>query len=635
MKHIIVGTAGHIDHGKTTLIKYLTGRDTDNLREEKERGISIDLGFTYFDLPSGKRVGIIDVPGHEKFVKNMLAGASGIDLVLMVIAADEGIMPQTEEHLNILNLLSIKKGIIVLTKKDMVEEELLEFRVNEVREVFKDSFLKDAPICPVSSKTGEGMEELIKVVENLIEETQSKDIEIPFRCSVDRVFSISGFGTVITGTVISGRIEEGEMVEIYPSNIKTRIRGIRVHDEKVKFAEAGERAAINLQGVKVEEVSRGDVISEIGTMENSFVVDCKLYYLKEEEKSLKNRQRIRIHHGAKELLGRVHLLFKEELLPGEEGYVQLRLENPLPCKRGDRFIVRSYSPMHTIGGGVILEPLARKEKNMKEEYIKDLMLKETGDTKALIEKTILKYSSQYPTINFIKKYINIKEEILKKEFKVLEEENKILELNKGGESVYLHKNYIEQIIDSIKLILKDYHKKNPLKFGVKKEEIKGKILNNDTKQKIYDSILEVIKDMGVIDIRENYISLKEFTISYNENERKIKEYILEELNKNPFSPPSYEELSKSEKNLRDFKGVFNSLVENGEISKVTDNIFFSREAIDRGKEMIKAHIEENGNITLGQIRDLFGTTRKYAFPLAEYYDYIKFTKRLGEGRILY
>lgn len=634
MKHIIVGTAGHIDHGKTTLIKYLTGRDTDNLREEKERGISIDLGFTYFDLPSKKRVGIIDVPGHEKFVKNMLAGASGIDLVLMVIASDEGIMPQTEEHLNILNLLSVKKGVIVLTKKDMVEKDLLEFRIKEVREAFKDSFLKDAPVCAVSSKTGEGMKELIKVIEDLIEETQSKNIEAPFRCFVDRVFSISGFGTVVTGTVISGKAYEGETVEIYPSNIKTRIRGIRVHDEKVKFAEAGERAAINLQGIKVEDVSRGDIVSEVGTMESSFIVDCKLYYLKE-EKPLKNRQRVRIHHGAKEVLGRVHILSKEELLPGEEGYIQLRLEAPLVCKRGDRFIIRSYSPMHTIGGGIILEPLARKEKSMKEEYIKDLILKEIGDNKTLLEKIILKHSFMYPTMDFIKKYVNLKEEVLKEEFKALEKEEKILELNKGGESIYLHKSYVEDIVKSIKLVLKDYHEKNPLKLGLKKEEIKGKILNGDTKQKIYDSILEIIKNMGVIDIRENYISLKEFTISYNENERKIKDYILGELNKGQFSPPSYEELSKCERSSRDFEKVFNSLLERDEIVKVSDNIFFTRKSIDKGKEMIKAYIEKNENISLGQIRDLLNTTRKYAFSLAEYYDYIKFTRRVGEVRVLY
>ena len=305
MKHIIIGTAGHIDHGKTTLIKALTGRETDTLKEEKDRGISINLGFTYFDLPSGRRAGIIDVPGHEKFIKNMLAGISSIDVVLLVIAADEGIMPQTREHFEILQLLNVKKGIIVLTKADLVDAEWIEMIKGDMRDEFKGTFLENAPIHAVSSKTKMGFEPLVEEVDKLTEEVDAKDTEGHFRLPVDRVFSVSGFGTVVTGTIISGRIKVGDTVEVYPSKVVTKVRGIQIHDKPEEFGEAGQRCAINLANIKISEISRGDVVSKENIMEPSFSIDCALYYLKSAEKPLVNRQRVRLYHGTDEILCRV------------------------------------------------------------------------------------------------------------------------------------------------------------------------------------------------------------------------------------------------------------------------------------------------------------------------------------------
>lgn len=396
MQNVIIGTAGHIDHGKTTLIKAMTGKETDTLKEEKERGISINLGFTYFDLPSGRRAGIIDVPGHERFVKNMLAGVGGIDIVLLVIAADEGIMPQTREHLNILELLDIRKGIVVITKKDIVDDEWLTMITDEVKEELAESFLKDSPLIPVSSLSGQGLDELSREIDRLTENMEDRDTVTDFRIPVDRVFTVSGFGTVITGTLISGEINEGEPCEVYTNGIKTRIRGIHVHEVPVKKAYAGQRVALNLAGIKTGDVDRGDVISRPGAMENSLMLDCRLNYLKDAPRALKNRERIRLYHGTTEVLGRVVLLDNETVNPGESALVQIRLEESIAARRGDKYVIRSYSPMYTIGGGTVLEPNPSKHKAMDKAVLEELTLKEKGDPSDIVEQTIAGNSIIFP-----------------------------------------------------------------------------------------------------------------------------------------------------------------------------------------------------------------------------------------------
>ena len=446
MKHIILGTAGHIDHGKTTLIKALTGKDTDRLKEEKDRGISIELGFTYFDLPSGKRAGIVDVPGHERFIKNMLAGASGIDLVMLVVAADEGVMPQTKEHLSILSLLHIKKGIIILTKKDLVDEEWLEIVIEQIQEDVSGTFLENAKIIPVSSVTGDGINHLIDEIDSLTDVVEAKHLDKPFRLPVDRVFSIAGFGTIVTGTLISGIINEGEKIMIYPRKIESRVRSIQVHDYKVKQAEAGQRVAINIAGIKTDEINRGDIIAFPNSMESSLMFDARLELLKNAERGINNRDRLRIYHGSAEVFGRVVLLDREELKPGENAFVQMRLEEEIACQKDDRFVIRFFSPMITIGGGVVLDPNPPKRKRFKEDVIEELTIKEKGSVDEVVEQNILKISSLYPNIETIAKSsgnINIQQcrEILRQ----LEENNRIKSFSSNEGAFYLHIEYLKTI----------------------------------------------------------------------------------------------------------------------------------------------------------------------------------------------
>lgn len=634
MKHVIVGTAGHIDHGKTTLIKALTGRETDTLKEEKERGISINLGFTFFDLPSGKRAGIIDVPGHEKFIKNALAGVSSIDVVLLVIAADEGIMPQTKEHFEILQLLNIKKGIIVLTKADMVDSEWLELMKEEVKEYFQGTFLKNSPIHAVSSKTGEGIAELISDIDKATEEVEAKDTEGHFRLTVDRVFSVSGFGTVVTGTIISGRITEGEAVQFYPSMAVSKVRGIQVHEHSVKFAEAGQRCAINLSNVKVEDLKRGDIISKEGVMESSMIVDCSLNYLSSCDKPLENRQRVKIYHGTSELLCRVVILDKEELQPGESGYVQLRLEEPLTAQRNDRFVIRNYSPMYTIGGGIIIEPKASKAKRFDQQYIEDLKLKESGSAESILEKTVEKISTEYPDAQAILKALGKNDEKLEEGLEALVKDKVLIKLTSLDKPIYIHKSFIKSKSLEIEKLLEKYHSDNPLKAGISREEFKNKIFGKNIKQKTFDELLELLADRNIISVHGSFISLYGFEIKYNKEQQRMKDKILSSYEQGKYTTPKYEEVAEGEKDKKAFKMVFDSLLDMGDLVKAPDDCIFLARLYDEAKDSVITFIKEKGSISAAEARDVFGTSRKYAVALLESFDNQKITKRVEDVRVL-
>lgn len=386
MKNIIIGTAGHIDHGKTTLIKALTGRNTDRWEEEQRRGITIDLGFTYFDLPSGDRAGIIDVPGHERFINNMVAGVVGMDMVLLVIAADEGIMPQTREHMDILNLLGIEKSIIVLNKCDLVDGEWMELVEEEVKEELEGTFLEHAPVVKVSAATGEGLEVLIDTISQMTsDEMMTKDISTIPRLPIDRAFTLSGFGTIITGTLVSGTITKDDLLEMYPIGKECKIRSIQVHGQDRKECYAGQRVAINLSNVKKREIKRGCVLAPPNSMKNTDLLDVRLNVLESSMRVLTNHTRLHFFTGTSEILCRAVLLDKEEIGPGESGYVQLRLEEEIAVRRGDKFVVRFYSPMETIGGGVILEPNPGVKKRFQENVIEELKRKESGSSADVIE----------------------------------------------------------------------------------------------------------------------------------------------------------------------------------------------------------------------------------------------------------
>lgn len=635
MQNVVIGTAGHIDHGKTTLIKALTGHDTDTLREEKERGITINLGFTYFDLPSNRRAGIVDVPGHEKFIKNMLAGVSGIDLFLLVIAADEGIMPQTEEHLNILKLLDIKKGIIVITKIDLVEKEWLDYIKEDIKNYVKDTIFQSAPIVEVSSYTGDGIQQLISLIDNMTLEMSDRDTLTDFRLPVDRVFSITGFGTVVTGTLISGEISVGDECEIYTKGLKGRVRNIQVHENDVDKAIAGQRVALNISGVKREDIDRGDVVSKPGIMENSLIIDCRFNLLSDAPKKLKNRERIRLYHGTKEILGRVVLLDKEELIQGDSCLAQIRLEQPIASRRGDKYIIRSYSPMVTIGGGTILEPASRKHKPFDEEVINNLNMKERGTPKDLIEKTIEihshKYLNKFDLIKFIGKGIENIDEIISQ----LIVEKKVVCFEINNENIYIHSRYIDELKSNSRKILNEFHSKYPLKIGMSKEEFKNKLLGDITKQKIIENIFNILA-YDTIDVNTKYVKLKEFEVKLNNRQLEIKNIILKKLLDYGLMPQKIENiLDEFGREKESAKNILNILIESEEVIKLTSEFCFLKEKIDYAKEMVVKLIELNGQLTTAEFRDELNLNRKYAVLILEYFDSIKFTKRLEDKRFLY
>lgn len=634
MQHVIIGTAGHIDHGKTTLIKALTGRETDTLREEKERGISINLGFTYFDLPSGRRAGIVDVPGHEKFIKNMLAGIGGIDLVLLVIAADEGVMPQTKEHLNILELLDIKNGIIVINKIDMVDEEWLKMVKDDIRSQMKGTFLEKAPMVCVSSITKEGIDELTKTIDEMTKNINERDEGADFRIPVDRVFSVSGFGTVITGTLISGKIHEGDNCEIYVNGIKTKIRGIQVHENQVKEAFAGQRVAVNLANVKKDQVKRGDTVAKVDSMKETMMVDCRMRYLKDSPRELKNHDRIKFYHGTSEILGRVVLLDKKVLKPGDTGLVQIRLEGPLAAKRGDKYVIRSYSPMITIGGGTILEPNPMKEKVFDDNAIQSLLIKEKGDVGDIVEKVIESKSSTYPDINCIKKETGKSDEEIEKLIETLINKNSVYKFDYGEGTVYIHNKYREQLRGKIQKLLEEFHSENPLKFGIPKEELKSKIFSSNMKQKLFDCILNSFDDL--IKVNGNFVSLKTFEVVYTKRQQEIRDEMLNSINDAKFQPPKPEDIFKfygrEEKTARI---VFASLVDNEEIVKISEDIYITSRNLNEAKGILIELFKHSSEITAAQYRDAIGASRKYAVAVLEYFDSIKLTKRIEDKRVLF
>ncbi len=636
MKNIIIGTAGHIDHGKTSLIRALTGRETDRLKEEKERGISIELGFTFFDLPSGRRAGIIDVPGHERFIKNMLAGAGGIDVVVLVIAADEGVMPQTREHLSILSLLHVKKGIIALTKKDMVDQEWLEMITEQVREEVKDTFLKEASIIPLSSVTKEGLDELILEIDQITGTVEEKNTQEFFRLPVDRVFSITGFGTVVTGTLISGSVSEGDKVEIYPAKLDARIRSVQVHEKSVKTAFAGQRVAINIAGIKLEDIQRGDVLAKPGSIEPTLMLDARLELVKEAEKSIDNRDRLRLYHGTSETMCRVVLLDREELKPGESAFVQLRLEEQIACHKGDRFVIRTYSPMLTIGGGTVLDPNPPKRKRYKEEVLEELKVKEQGDPAHVVEQYLQQYSDKFPERKtVIKAAGQIGENEYKDIITRLAEAGRIQVFKVGDKSFVLHADYLNELENKLLGLLEVFHKKNPLKFGISKEELKSRLFEG-IKPKLSDAVLGYFEKQDLIRLETQYVSMKTFEVRFNQLQTQIKDILIAQYAGNRFNPPKLTEIG----NLTGFDKnqvqiVYNALIELGDLIKVEEDIVFSKEAYHEAVTMLKQHMAAHKAIQLGQFRDLLGTSRKYAMALLDHFDQIKLTKRVGDNRILF
>lgn len=634
MKNIIIGTAGHIDHGKTTLIKALTGRDTDRWEDEKRRGITIDLGFTYFDLPDGSRAGIIDVPGHEKFIKNMLAGVIGMDLVLLVIAADEGMMPQTVEHLNILNLLGVKKGIVVLTKIDLAESEWIELVKEDVKENLKGTFLEDAPIAEVSSKTGFGIDNLINIIVGQTEtEVEQRNYNTIPRLPIDRVFSITGFGTVITGTLISGTLKKSDEVEIYPVKKTSKIRNIQVHSQDAERAVAGQRTAINLAGIKKSEIYRGCVIAPVDSMKNTMMLDVKLNLLKNSKRIVENRSRLHLYTGTSEILCRVVLLDRDMLSPGESCYAQFRLEEETAVRRGDKFIVRFYSPVETIGGGEIIEPVPIKKKRYDSNLIEELRVKEKGTGTEVIEKIIKEHSKDIPTVAEIAKITALSEEEINTSAEILEKEEKITSFSLKSDKYLWHKSFEREIEESIEKYLSNYHENNRYTKGAKKSEIKSRFLP-DMRQNVFDMAVNLFVKKGLIKQEDEYISLPNFQIRHDDVYKECERSILNILEEAGLEFIKKEELI-SRLNNSNAQEIISLMLENKELIIINDAGITTDVIYNRSKNMLIEYIKKNSRITAAEYRDLLNTNRKTAVALLEYFDMLKITKRIGNERVLF
>ena len=627
MKNVILGTAGHIDHGKTTLIKALTGRETDNLKEEKQRGISINLGFTYFDLPSKKRVGIVDVPGHEKFIKNMLAGACGIDIVLLVIAADEGVMPQTIEHLDILNYLDVKKGIIVLTKCDLVDEEFIELVKDDIREKTKGLFIEGAPIVEVDSVSRRGLDKLVQKIDEISEDIEEKKTDAPSRMSIDRVFSLKGFGTIVTGTLIEGKISVDDEMTIYPSEKKVKVRNLQVHGCDVKTVYAGQRTAINLSNIKVSEIQRGDVIAQTGSVEESMMIDVNISLVEHCKKSLKHWDRIRVFHGTKQILCRIVPLNEDEIQYGESGYAQLRLEEKIVAKKGDRFIIRSYSPMDTIGGGVIIDTAPKKHKIYDESVIEALKIKEKGELKDILEEYLKLNLSNYITLKELVSYTGEKEEYVKEGLNALIDENKVFCVNK----YYLHISHYQKLKEKVIEILTKYHKQYRLRNGILKEELRSKV-DNSLKVKDMDVILNKMAEEKDIKVQDNLVSNYDFEVKFNQKQLSIKKEIEDKSRKNGLnSLMTKDDICNKNKF---YEEVLEALT--GEtIQKLDDAYYIDKKVYENVKKDLLEYLNKNKEITVAQFRDITKSNRKISIVMLEHFDRNRITKRVEDKRILY
>ncbi len=629
MKHVIIGTAGHIDHGKTTLIRALTGRNTDRWEEEQKRGITIDLGFTWFDLPSGDRAGIIDVPGHEKFINNMVAGVVGMDLVMLVIAADEGVMPQTREHMDILGLLGIQKSIIVLNKCDLVDEEWLELVEEEVREELEGTFLEHAPVMKVSAATGQGLDALVQEIDHMMQdEVEEKDITTIPRLPVDRVFSLSGFGTIITGTLLSGTITKEDTLEIYPIGKTSKIRSIQVHGEDQECCYAGQRVAINLSNVKKRELSRGCVLAPPNSMKNTDLLDVKVNILKSSMRVLTNHTRLHLFTGTSEILCRAVLLDKEEIGPGESGYVQLRLEEEIALRRGDKFVIRFYSPMETIGGGVVLEPNPVIHRRFQEPVIEDLKRKESGSSIDVIELRIREHGEELLTQAEVARLTAMSPEEVAEDVQTLKESGVILAFATRKDLYLWHVGSEKLMRQKILEALKQYEEKYPYRYGMKKAEVQVTYLKK-MKPVVFDHYVEYLEQEGALKRIEEYLCTAEYEVRKDAVYDRVSAKILDTVRKAGYDFVRYSDIAFGEKDKAVADDILNILLEEKRIVKVSDDLYTLTEYMEKAKTMIQEEFKKREVITTAEVRDLFQTSRKSAKPIIEYMDSIKVTKRVG------
>jgi selenocysteine-specific elongation factor len=614
----VMSTAGHIDHGKSTLVQALTGIDPDRLREEKERGMTIDLGFAWLKLPSGREVGIVDVPGHERFVGNMLAGVGGIDLTLIVVAANEGVMPQTREHLSILDLLEIKKGVIAITKKDLVDDEWLSLVKMDIEELIKPTTLAGSVIIPVSVITGFGLQELLSTIDKLLEHTEPrKDLGRP-RLPIDRVFTIPGAGTIVTGTLIDGSLETGQEIEIMPDGLKSRIRGLQIHKTRTNKALPGNRVAVNLTGLGISDIERGDVISRPGYLVSSTLVTGKLRLLGYLKHPLRHSTEVTFYTGAAETLAKVRLLEGDELQPGVTAWAQFVLEKPVPLVDGDHFVIRSTD--NTLGGGKIIEGHAKQLRRRRPDILQRLHVKEEGSAEDIILSLI--ETKQPVETSALSAQGKLRPDEVKTIVDELVQQKKVITIGQGEQVLLMTTIGWENTIKRSREFLQEYHKKYPIRQGMPKEELRNKLKFGSAGYLLLTKLIDeqVISDVGT------EVRLPSFQIELTLAQKNTINAFLITLIKNPYNPPS-ESIPEPD--------LINLLVQQNKVVKVSEDVVYSTAAYNEMVNKVISYLKIKNKASLAEIRDLLNTSRKYAMALLEHLDGRKITRRVEESRVLY
>lgn len=635
MRNVIIGTAGHVDHGKTCLIQALTGKNTDRLKEEQQRGITIELGFADMTAPDGTDIGIIDVPGHEKFVKNMLAGIGGIDIVLLVVAADEGVMPQTVEHLDIMRLLNIKKGIIVITKSDLVEEDWLELVEDDIRQACAGTFLEEAPAVHVSSYTGQGIDELKNMVYDMIGTLEDRNTDPGLlRIPIDRVFTISGFGTVITGTLTQGCINVGQEVMIYPKGISAKVRNLQVHNVMVDKAYAGQRTAVNLTGVKKEDLKKGDVLAFKNSINPSSLIDVKLEMLPDSKRDLKSGDKVHFYYGASETLCKVSLLNTEILTAGNSCYAQLFFDEEIAIKKGDYYVIRYFSPVETIGGGFVLDANPRKHRKKDVGVVEALRIRETGDERAVLEQALKDSSRFFTTPSALAKQIGMSEADAMEKLKSLEQESKAVLL---PSKIYVHEEYCQLAEKNALELINEYHQTNALLPGMPKEELRNKFSSamHITDAKNLEYMMDVLKDRGNLEFGPNLVKAAGFQVVYTPDQQKMMDQLAKIYEEAGFESPETDEVCAKFKDKAAARQLLYAMAEEGTLARISADGFINAASLNEALEFIKETITKEGAVTLAQVRDRMNTSRKYALLVLDYCDAVKLTRLVEDRRVFY
>lgn len=624
-RHFILGTAGHIDHGKTALVKALTGVDTDRLKEEKARGLTIDLGFAHF----GDQATIIDVPGHEKFIKNMVAGVSTIDLVLFVVAADDGVMPQTREHLDILNILQVKSGIIVITKKDMVDADWLELVKDDIRELVQGTMLADAEIVAVSAISGDGIDDLRERIHSYFTSLPLRHNRGVFWLPVDRSFSMKGFGTVVTGSVLSGQLQSGDFVDILPQGQKLRVRGIQRHNKTSAAAEIGDRAAINLQGIARDQIKRGDVLTSPGYFKATSRIHCKLQLL-ENARELKPNIRVRLHLGTTEIMARLKPIDKAKIEPGQSGYVQLNLEHPAAARRLDPFVIRQYSPARTIGGGIVLDANAVPFRRRDSLLLKRLQGLEKEDPAELISEQFFTTASGTLTIDELVSKTGMAAETVKPVLEQMTKQGEVLAISKKN---YLHKSRLDALQQNILADLDEYHTQNPASPGFRKAELTQKI-SGALSQQVLQFAMDSLGKSEQIKESEGLIALADHEIQLDSKLALSKDRAEKLLLEQAYSPESPADLAANLKLTRkEMQTILDVLAVEQKIVRFEGDIFMHAQRVAEAKVRLMQYLRDKGKMTVPEFKNLIGgVSRKFALPLLNYFDAKEITLREGDIR---